>query len=149
VLTRRVRLRRTAPLRPGLPPKRRLPVRKKRSEPRRGSEKNPDYLDWIRTLSCVVCSRVASGHTVIEAAHTNALGPRGMSQKASDFSAIPLCSAHHRENPDSYHRLGEKDFQHAHHIHLNDLVAALNCIYARQRGRNDLAAISDWACPTE
>jgi len=30
--------------------------------------------------------------TVIGAAHTNVLGSRGMSQKTSDFSAIPLCS---------------------------------------------------------
>jgi hypothetical protein len=25
--------------------------------------------------------------------------------KTSDFSAIPLCAFHHRENPDSYHPL--------------------------------------------
>ena len=45
-----------------------------------------------------------------------------MGQKTSDFSAIPLCAAHHREYPDSYHRLGEDGFEHAHQIHLNALV---------------------------
>jgi hypothetical protein len=40
------------------------------------------------------------------------LGPRGLGQKTTDFSAIPLCTAHHRENLDSYHRLGEKMFLH-------------------------------------
>jgi hypothetical protein len=47
-----------------------------------------------------------------------------MGQKTSDFSAIPLCSAHHRENPDSYHRLEEK-FSHTHRIDLQGLVPEL------------------------
>lgn len=63
---------------------------------------------------------------MIEAAHTNILGPRGMSQKASDFSAIPLCSAHHRESRDSYHRLGEASFGENHQIDLQELVFDLN-----------------------
>src|ERR1035438_9452715 len=91
---------------------RRTQVRKKRLRPRRGPDRSPEYLAWIRTLGCVVCSRLSGAATVIEAAHTNALGPRGIGQKTSDFSAIPLCSAHHRENLDSYHLLGEKKFSH-------------------------------------
>ena len=63
--------------------------------------------------------------TLIEAAHTNALGRRGMGQKTSDFSAIPLCSGHHRESPDSYHRLGEQGFLHKHGISLKELVLRL------------------------
>lgn len=130
MLTRRVPLRRSAPLRLGVPPKRRVRVRKKRAQPRRGPDRSPEYLAWIRTLGCVVCSRMSGDWTVIEAAHTNALGRRGMSQKTSDFSAIPLCSGHHRENPDSYHRLGEKGFETAHQIHLSELIATLNSSYA-------------------
>jgi hypothetical protein len=60
--------------------------------------------------------------TVIEAAHTNVLGARGLAQKTSDFSAIPLCSGHHREDQDSYHHLGEREFVHQHGIDLKDLV---------------------------
>ena len=60
-----------------------------------------------------------------EAAHTNVLGPRGLGQKTSDFSAIPLCAAHHRKNPDSYHALGEKEFSHKHGIYLKELVLRL------------------------
>jgi hypothetical protein len=48
-----------------------------------------------------------------------------MGQKASDFSAIPLCSGHHRESLDSYHRLGEQMFLHKHGIDLQDLVLRL------------------------
>jgi len=74
----------------------------------------------------VVCSRLCGGMTVVEAAHTNVLGPRGLGQKTSDYSAVPLCSGHHRENPDSYHRLGEADFGQEHKLELAELVAALN-----------------------
>ena len=125
VVRRRVPLRRSVPLPRGLPPKRRVPVRKMRLRPRRGPDRSPDYLAWIRTLGCAVCSRVSGGATVIEAAHTNVLGPRGLGQKTSDFSAIPLCSGHHRENWDSYHVLGEKKFSHTHRIDLQNLLLRL------------------------
>ena len=82
-------------------------------------------------LPCLVCSRVSGGATVIEAAHTNALGSRGVGQKTSDFSAIPLCSWHHRAGRDSYHRLGEKWFAQAYQIHLLEVVQTLN----RRKGR--------------
>jgi hypothetical protein len=75
---------------------------------------------------------VSGAATVVEAAHTNALGPRGLGQKASDFSAIPLCGAHHRENPDSYHRLGEQKFSHTHGIDLHGLVRALRSRFWQQ-----------------
>jgi hypothetical protein len=77
-----------------------------------------------RRIDVVDSSRV-SPLSLIEAAHTNALGPRGLGQKASDFSAIPLCAAHHQENPDSYHRLGENGFSHKHGIDLKEFVLRL------------------------
>ena len=36
---------------------------------------------------------------------TNAVPKGGMGQKTSDFLAIPLCAAHHRDNLDSYHTI--------------------------------------------
>src|ERR1022692_1752858 len=131
VVRRRVPLRRSVPLQRGLPPKRLVAMRKKRLDPRRGPDRSPDYLAWIRTLGCVGCGR-PPGSVVIEAAHTNAVSPRGMGQKSSDFSAIPLCAAHHRENLDSYHRLGERWFAQVHQIRLPELVQALNSRYGRQ-----------------
>ena len=125
MLRRRVSLRRSVPLQRGLPPKRDLPVRKKRFRPRRGPARSPEYLAWIRTLGCVVFSDVSRGSSAIEAAHTNVLGRRGIGQKTSDFSAIPLCSRHHREYPDSYHLLGEKRFSHKHGIELKEVVRRL------------------------
>ena len=125
-------LRRSAPLPRGLPPQRSVPVRKKRSRPRRGPDRCPEYLAWIRTLACVVCSRMGGGATVIEAAHTRALGRRGKGQKTSDFSAIPLCAAHHRENPDSYHRLGDQEFSRKHGLALEELVLTLRSRFWQQ-----------------
>jgi len=132
MLTRRVPLRRSVPLRRGVPPRRRSPVRKKRSRVRRGPERSPEYLAWIRTLGCVICSRVDGGFTVIEAAHTNALGCRGLSEKSSDFSAIPLCARHHREDSDSYHRLGERGFARKHRLDLRQMVRGLNKAFSER-----------------
>lgn len=69
---------------------------------------------------------------MIEAAHTTALGPRGLGQKTSDFSAVPLCSEHHREARDSYHQLGEERFAQEHLLNLRQLVAALNHLHRRR-----------------
>ncbi len=129
MLARRVPLRRNAPLRRGEAPKRYVSVRKKRSRPRRGPERCADYLAWIRTLGCVVCSRVSGESLVIEAAHTNVLGTRGLGQKSSDFSAVPLCRVHHRDGPESYHRLGEQRFVARHRIDLPQLVGSLNHLF--------------------
>lgn len=65
-----------------VPLRRRVPVRKKRDRPRRGPDRSPDYLAWIRTLACVICCRPPGDFLQIEAAHTNALGGRGIRQKA-------------------------------------------------------------------
>jgi hypothetical protein len=61
----------------------------------------------------------------VEAAHTTALGPRGLSQKSADYSAIPLCVWHHRGNADSYHALGERKFAEMHGLDIPELVGSL------------------------
>ena len=96
------------------------------------------YLAWIRTLDCAVCLKSPSS-ALIEAAHTNVLGPRGLSQKTSDYSAIPLCAQHHRLNCDSYHVMGERSFAIQHSMDLQQLVVSLNEQFQRQPyslGRN-------------
>ena len=50
----------------------------------------PEFLDHVRRLPC--CARGEHfGHT--EAHHA---GSRGLGQRASDTTAIPLCTGHHR-----------------------------------------------------
>ncbi|MGA3028347.1 MAG: hypothetical protein ABSF98_26665 [Bryobacteraceae bacterium] len=51
---------------------------------------------------------------------------RGLSQKSSDTSAIPLCARHHRTGDDSYHRLGPRRFSEVHQLDIPVLVARLS-----------------------
>ena len=112
----------------------RTPTRRRRHKTRRGPERSSAYLAWIRTLRCAVCLRPPSEYLRIEAAHTNGLGPRGLGQRSSDFSAIPLCYWHHQGNRDSYHRLGERLFTQTHQVCLRELVLALNQLYEEMTG---------------
>lgn len=77
------------------------------------------YLAWIRSLPCIICGEVRG----IEASHT---GPHGLGQKSSDYSAIPLCSKHHRTGNDSYHKLGPRRFSEVHGVDLRAIAARLN-----------------------
>lgn len=75
---------------------RRAPVRRRRERPRRGPERNAEYLAWVRTQSC--CARsAAEGEECRGPVQAHHAGPRGLGQKCSDLEAIPLCSRHHRE----------------------------------------------------
>jgi hypothetical protein len=62
---------------------------------------NAKYLKWIRQLPCVVTGKVG-----VEAAHLSTgdrfygHAGRGMSRKASDRWALPLCPEEHRKQHD-------------------------------------------------
>ena len=101
---------------------------KRRRKPRRGPARDAKYLAWIRTLPCAVrpC-HTANVWCKTEAAHS---GAHGISQKASDYSAIPLCSWHHRLAPDSYHA-SAKEFFTRHGLDRKALVKELNERYER------------------
>jgi hypothetical protein len=60
-------------------------------------ERNPAYLRFIRRQPCAICSSTRA----VEAAHT---GPHGIGQKASDYSAVPLCRKCHQTGRESYHK---------------------------------------------
>src|SRR6266446_1140979 len=81
--------------------------------------RNPKYLAWIRTHSCVVCG----ASRAIEASHT---GPHGLGQKSPDSSAIPLCARHHRTGNDSYHKLGPRKFSQVHGLDIPEIVRMLS-----------------------
>jgi hypothetical protein len=84
--------------------------------------RNPHYLRFIRTQPCCVCGRTWG----VEAAHT---GPRGLGQKASDESCIPLCWVHHRTGRDSYHALGRVKFLETHMFNLEQTIWILQDAY--------------------
>jgi hypothetical protein len=91
------------------------------------------YLAWIRTLPCAVCDRserseaAQSATERSEAAHTGSDG--GMKLKASDYSAVPLCSDHHTASADSYHKLGKHAFEVRHNVDFAKLVKRLNSLW--------------------
>jgi hypothetical protein len=49
-----------------------------------------------------------------------------VSQKSSDFSAIPLCRRHLRTGYDSYHRLGPRKFAEVHGLNIRAIVVRLS-----------------------
>ncbi len=79
------------------------PVNKKRTTPRRVSVvRDQDYMDWLKTQTCVACRyRYPGGSdwmtcqlTPSEPAHTV---NNGMRSKGADSSCVPACSRHHNE----------------------------------------------------
>jgi hypothetical protein len=86
------------------------PIRRRR-RPRRGSTRNPAYLEYIRSLPCLVCVQESEPQkTRTEAAH---VGKRGLGQKCSDYETLPLCGEHHRYGVSAIHVLGR--FWEAYH----------------------------------
>lgn len=72
----------------------------------RPAEKSaPTYLQWLRGRPCYLDGHRAGGcgwadiprRSPVEAAHVDHGGDKGMSTKASDRFAIPLCQRHHDE----------------------------------------------------
>lgn len=103
------------------------PINRKRSQPRRGRVYDPQYLDFIRRLQCVVCSQGEIRLTTFpsEAAH---VGERGLGQKCSDRETVPLCARHHRSGNDSQHSMGARFWSHF-ELDKDALIARLNDLY--------------------
>ena len=97
----------------------------KRTTQMRGPARDWKYRAWIRSLPCATCEIEPAG----EAAHTGSDG--GMKQKASDFSCIPLCRNCHTMGPYAYHRIGRKEFELRHKVHLTNLAQQLAACWRR------------------
>ena len=108
-----------------------------RSATRKKTGKSPEYLAWLHTLPCIVCilpwklnqSGVSYSNvqkTKTEAAH---LGAHGISQKAPDRQAVPMCRFHHQTGPESLHNIGPKRFWALHRLDPNTIISALNAKY--------------------
>ena len=96
------------------------PPRRATSSTRRGPPRDQAYLAWIREMSCVACG--VDGRS--EAAHTGT--DCGMSQKASDYSCVPLCADCHTQAPGAYHCIGKRAFEERHGLSLARVVERLN-----------------------
>jgi hypothetical protein len=91
-------------------------------------EEDRMYLAFVRSHPCAVCGSWRG----VEAAHT---GPRGLSTRASDRSAINLCRRHHQRGNDSLHTLGPVQFEQVHHISIREIQGELNREYDELRKR--------------
>ena len=101
-----------------------------RSATKKKTGKDPERLAFIRAQPCCVCAnhidnmdRPWQQNTKTEAAH---LGPRGLSQKAPDGRAVPLCAYHHRGAGGSLHVVGPKVFWMLHALDPEQLIADYN-----------------------
>jgi len=82
------------------------------------------YLKWIKSLWCLGCGR----NWNIDPAHT---GPHGVSQKASDYSCIPLCRDCHRAYDRAPHA-----FAINHGWELSEILAFYHHCYWLKTGRH-------------
>jgi hypothetical protein len=89
--------------------------------------KDRSYESFIRRFPCVACGSARR----IEAAH---IGPRGLSQKASSFTVLPLCAACHQEGNGALHKLGTERFQIERGIDFAALQAMFNHFYFQRTG---------------
>ena len=103
---------------------------KPRRVERRGPPRDSCYRAWVRTLPCAACG----SRWQIEAAHTGSEG--GMSQKASDYSCVPLCRICHTVGRTAYHRIGKEAFERKWGIDFAEWVRALNIAYKAEREAN-------------
>ena len=112
-------------------PLRHTPVPKRRSKPRRGRERDPKYLAWLRTKPCFICRLDRLVQTSpTEAAH---VGVRGLGQKCNDREAVPLCGEHHRTGPDSHHQRG-KGFWLTRRLTAEEVIAYFGLLYGMDGG---------------
>lgn len=100
-----------------------------RSATRKRVGKDKAYLEFIAGLPCACCE-LSSGlqTTRTECAH---IGDRGLSQRAPDITAVPLCVPHHREGRMSAHVLGKRFWEHW-GIDRDGIIAELQRRYAEE-----------------
>lgn len=95
----------------------------------RAPQQDRTYLAFVRSHPCAVCGDWRN----VESCHT---GPRGLSTRSDDRSAINLCRKHHRLNNDSLHALGPVKFEERHNVVIAELREQLNEEYdALKRAR--------------
>lgn len=86
-------------------------------------ERDPKYLAFVRSLNCIPCileqhgvfGRLVLGDPMTlmfalivrttEQSQACHMGPHGIGQKASDYTAIPMCAKHHEQIGSSVNKL--------------------------------------------
>lgn len=91
------------------------------------------YLSWIATQTCCVCDSQHSPQFGRTYAHH--AGSRGISQRAPDRTAIPLCWRHHdRGSSISIHSLGKR-FWVVYKLERGAVISEYNQRFEMENGR--------------
>jgi hypothetical protein len=91
------------------------------------------YLAWVASQQCIVCE--SQRKLQLSRSYAHHAGARGLSQRADDRTAIPLCWRHHdRGSSLSIHTLGKK-FWTAYNLDRNAVIAELQARYDLENGR--------------
>lgn len=99
--------------------------------PNRGHVPDPEYLAWIRTQPCIMCTGWID--PTVEAHH---YGGRAFGTKAPDRLAIPLCLWHHTIGPSSVHKLG-KGWADRHGLDMREVFRDLWRRYEEYRSKGE------------
>lgn len=101
--------------------------------------RDPEYLKWLRSKRCIRpgcrCrapywskDALSIALRIVEAAHT---GSHGISQKASDYDAIPLCRFAHQEAKDAQGK--SRTWFEDHGLDREAVIASLRAKYESER----------------
>ncbi len=123
-MMRSARLRRYTPLRPVA------------ITARRGKIEAPEYLDYLRTLSCEVANGECWGPT-----DPHHIGKYGQARR-NDWNAVNLCRFHH----DLYHKIKQATFEARYSVSIPELIARRNREFKQRESEASMAA---GAAPTE
>lgn len=109
-------------------------ARRLRKRVSRRGEPDPMYMEWIKTLGCIVCNKKPcdAHHMVLK------------SQGGHDQTCIPLCKRHHQTGADSIHGLGSVEaFEKCHGINLAEGLRLLHQEYLRKHPERTLHPTHD------
>ncbi len=79
-----------------------------------------EYLNRVASLGCILCRELGYGETPATIHHPRE--GQGMSQRASNWLAIPLCPEHH-QGATGLHGLGTRGFYARYRLDELDLLA--------------------------
>lgn len=90
-----------------------------------------DYINWIRTLPCIVCTMavgyIPSMEFRSDPHHIPLKGHGGMGIKTDDNRTIPLCRFHH----ELYHQMGRESFEDRFCLDYEYIIKRLQEAYGR------------------
>jgi hypothetical protein len=84
------------------------------------TNKEKAHLASVASLGCILCRHLDLGETPAEIHHPRE--DQGMSERASNWLAIPLCPEHHRGDS-GVHGLGTRGFERRYKLSELDLLA--------------------------